>query len=158
MEEEMTRDETVYLMGEDVANGTFMNSPELQKYVPERVIDSPLAENMIATFGIGSAMAGQRPILEFMFADLITLAYEPIVNVAAKQRYMSGGKEKIPVVFKAGQGIGLQIGSVHSQSAESWFMNVPGLKIVVPSTPYDVKGLMKTAVRDDDPVLFLEAR
>lgn len=156
--EEMERDGSVFLMGEDVANGTFMNSPELQKYVPDRVIDSPLAENLIATFGIGAAMSGMRPVLDFMFADLMTLAFEPIVNVAAKERYMSGGNTKIPVVFKAGHGVGLQIGSVHSQSVESWFMNVPGLKIVVPSTPYDVKGLLKTAIRDDDPVVFLEAR
>jgi 2-oxoisovalerate dehydrogenase E1 component beta subunit len=157
--EELAADPSVIVLGEDVGvhGGVFRATDGLQQQFGEaRVIDTPLAELGIAGVAIGAAMSGLRPVAEIQFADYIHPAYDQIVNEAAKIRYRSNGAFQCPVVFRAPFGAGVHGGLYHSQSVEALFLHVPGLKIVVPSTPYDCKGLLKSAIRDDDPVLFFE--
>ncbi|MBV9359516.1 MAG: alpha-ketoacid dehydrogenase subunit beta [Chloroflexi bacterium] len=157
--EEMEADPSVIVMGEDVGlhGGVFRATDGLQRrFGEQRVIDTPLAELGIAGVAIGAALNGLRPVAEIQFADYIHPAYDQIVNEAAKIRYRSNGGYACPVVFRAPFGAGVHGGLYHSQSVEALFMHVPGLKIVVPSTPYDCKGLLRSAIRDDDPVLFFE--
>src|SRR5919198_1168134 len=159
LREEMEADPNVIVLGEDVGvhGGVFRATDGLQKEFGEnRVIDTPLAELGIAGEAIGAAMNGLRPVAEIQFADYIHPAYDQIVNEAAKIRYRSNGTFGCPVVFRAPFGAGVHGGLYHSQSVEALFFHVPGLKIVVPSTPYDCKGLLKSSIRDDDPVLFFE--
>ncbi len=161
LREEMRRDPRVFVMGEDVAvwggGGVFgVTRGLVEEFGPERVRDTPISEEAIAALGVGAAMAGARPVVEFMYADFMALAMEPIVNQAAKIRYMFGGKARVPVVFRAQEGAGRGNAAQHSQSLEAWFCHIPGLKVVTPSTPADAKGLLVTAIRDDNPVVFLE--
>src|SRR5918992_5710115 len=159
LHEEMERDPSVVVLGEDVGKhgGVFRATDGLQQeFGEERVIDTPLAELSIAGIAIGAAMNGLRPVAEMQFADYIHPAYDQIVNEAAKIRYRSNGAFSCPIVFRAPFGAGVHGGLYHSQSVEALFFHVPGLKIVVPSTPYDAKGLLKASIRDDDPVLFFE--
>ncbi|CAM3958575.1 alpha-ketoacid dehydrogenase subunit beta [Lederbergia lenta] len=159
MHEEMERDEKVFILGEDVGKkgGVFKATQGLyDQFGEERVIDTPLAESAIAGVGIGAAMYGYRPIAEMQFADFILPAVNQIISEAAKIRYRSNNDWSCPMVIRAPYGGGVHGGLYHSQSIESIFANQPGLKVVMPSTPYDVKGLLKAAVRDEDPVLFLE--
>src|SRR5919198_5178117 len=159
LREEMEADPNVIVLGEDVGvhGGVFRATDGLQKEFGEnRVIDTPLAELGIAGVAIGAAMNGLRPVAEIQFADYIHPAFDQIVNEAAKIRYRSNGGFSCPVVFRAPFGAGVHGGLYHSQSVEALFFHVPGLKIVVPSTPYDCKGLLKSSIRDDDPVLFFE--
>ncbi len=159
IEEEMERDESVFIMGEDIgiSGGAFNVTAGLyEKFGAERVRDTPISENAILGCAIGAAMVGMRPIAEIMFADFLAVCMEMIVNQAAKARYMYGGQISVPVTIRVPFGAGLSAAAQHSQSFESWFMHVPGLKVVVPSDPSDFKGLLKTAIRDDDPVIFFE--
>jgi pyruvate dehydrogenase E1 component beta subunit len=159
IEEEMERDESVFIMGEDIGKFGgcfFVTEGLLEKFGPERVRDTPISENAILGCAVGAAMVGMRPIAEIMFADFLTVCMEMIVNQAAKARYMYGGQINVPVTIRVPFGTGIMGAAQHSQSFESWFMHVPGLKVVLPSDPRDFKGLMKTAIRDDDPVLFFE--
>ncbi len=163
IEEEMERDDSVFLLGEDIGKfgGCFsVTYGLLDKFGAERVRDTPISENAILGCAVGAAMVGMRPIAEIMFADFLTVCMDVIVNQAAKARYMYGGQISVPVTIRVPFGT-LPIGSgaaQHSQSFESWFMHVPGLKVVVPSHADDFKGLLKTAIRDDDPVLFFEQK
>ncbi|MDX8410919.1 MAG: pyruvate dehydrogenase complex E1 component subunit beta [Mariprofundaceae bacterium] len=157
--EEMLRDDRVFLMGEEVAeyNGAYkVSQGMLDKFGKQRVIDSPITELGFAGLGVGAAMAGLRPIIEFMTWNFAILAMDQIVNAAAKMLYMSGGQYHVPMVFRGAGGAAAQVGAQHSQSLESWLVNVPGLKVVMPSTPKDAKGLLKSAIRDNDPVIFIE--
>jgi len=156
--EEMERDKNVFCIGEDIAEmgGTFGVTKGLLEKFPGRVINTPISEAAPASMCVGAALHGKRPIMELMFADFLTVPYDSIVNQAAKMRYMSHGQATVPVVFRAPQGVGGGIGAHHSQTVDSWFMNAPGLKIVTPSSPQDAYGLMKAAIRDDNPVVFLE--
>ena len=157
--EEMKRDKNVFLMGEDVGRwGSLYRSSKglLEEFGPERVKDTPISEAAIAGCGVGSAVLGMRPIVEIMYIDFIAIAMDQIVNHAAKWHQLSNGKVKLPIVFKTQGGAGRRNSSQHSQCLENWFVNVPGLITVMPSTPYDVKGLLKSAVRDDNPVVFIE--
>ncbi|MCS6906403.1 MAG: alpha-ketoacid dehydrogenase subunit beta [Anaerolineales bacterium] len=159
MSEEMRRDPRVFLMGEDV--GVFggvwgVSAGMLQEFGEERVRDTAISETAIVGMGLGAALCGMRPIVEIMFADFLMCAGDQIVNQVAKARYMSGGKADVPLVIRVTTGAPGSAAAQHSQSAESWFMNVPGLKIAVPATPADAKGLLKTALRGRDPVLFFE--
>src|SRR5947208_3849403 len=161
LREEMRRDNAVFVMGEDVAGwgsgGIFGVTKGLaDEFGAERVRDTPISEEAIAAVAIGAAATGSRPVAEIMYVDFMALAMEPIVNQAAKMRYMFGGKIKLPLVIRAQQGAGRGNAAQHSQSLEAWFAHIPGLKVVVPSTPADAKGLLKTAIRDDNPVIFLE--
>lgn len=159
MDEEMAHDENVIFFGEDVgkAGGVFKVTPGLyEKYGSLRVRDTPISETAIIGAGIGAAVTGMRPVVELMFADFAAVALDQIINQAAKFRYMSGGQLKVPMVIRAAQGAGAGFASQHSQCVEAWFMHAPGLKVVVPSNPADVVGLLKTAIRDDNPVVFLE--
>lgn len=159
MREEMLRDENVFLMGEEVAayQGAYKVSKGLlDEFGERRVIDSPITELGFAGLGVGAAMVGLRPIIEFMTFNFSILATDQIINSAAKMRYMSGGQFKIPIVFRGPNGSAYQVSSQHSQALESWYAHFPGLKVVMPSTPADAKGLLKSAIRDDDPVIFLE--
>lgn len=161
LREEMRRDARVFVMGEDVAGwgggGVFgVTRGLVEEFGPERVRDTPISEEAIAALAVGAAMAGARPVAEFMYADFLTLAMEPVVNQAAKIRYMFGGKARVPVVFRAQEGAGRGNAAQHSQSLEAWFCHIPGLKVVTPSTPADAKGLLISAIRDDNPVVFLE--
>lgn len=159
LDEEMARDPNVIFFGEDVAKagGVFKVTPGLyEKYGWERVRDTPISENAIIGAGIGAAVTGLRPVVELMFADFAAVTLDQIINQAAKFRYMSGGQLKVPLTIRAAQGAGQGFGSQHSQCVETWFMHAPGLKVVVPSTPADVLGLLKSAIRDDNPVVFLE--
>ncbi len=161
MDEEMARDERVFIVGEDVGKrgGVFRATLGLyEKYGPERVIDSPLAEASIVGVGIGAALYGLRPICEIQFADFIFPAFNQIVSEAARMCYRSNGEWTVPLVIRAPYGGGIGGGLYHSQSVEAFFAHVPGLKVVIPSNPYDAKGLLKAAVRDPDPVLFLEPK
>lgn len=160
MSEEMRKDEAVYLMGEEVAeyNGAYKASKGmLDEFGPERVVDTPISESGFSGVGIGSAMVGARPIIEFMTFNFSLVAIDQIINNAAKIRQMSGGQFNIPIVFRGPTGSAGQLGATHSQAFENWFANTPGLKVVIPSTPYDAKGLLKSAIRDDDPVIFMES-
>src|SRR3954453_12606869 len=159
--EEMRRDSTVFVMGEDVAvwggGGVFgVTKGLVEEFGAERVRDTPISEEAIAAVAIGAAATGSRPVAEIMYVDFIGLAMEPIVNQAAKLRYMFGGKAKVPMVIRAQEGAGRGNAAQHSQSLEAWFCHIPGLKVVTPSTPADAKGLLKSAIRDDNPVIFLE--
>jgi len=159
MVEEMERDESVFLMGEEVAeyNGAYkVSQGMLERFGPKRVIDTPITEAGFAGLGVGAAMAGLRPIIEFMTWNFAILAMDQIVNAAAKMLYMSGGQYHVPVVFRGPGGAAAQVAAQHSQSLENWFVNVPGLKVVMPSNPADAKGLLKSAIRDEDPVIFIE--
>jgi pyruvate/2-oxoglutarate/acetoin dehydrogenase E1 component len=159
LDEEMARDENVIFFGEDVgkAGGVFKVTPGLwDKYGNDRVRDTPISENAIIGAGIGAAITGMRPVVELMFADFAAVTLDQIINQAAKMRYMSGGQIKVPLTIRAAQGAGAGFGSQHSQCCETWFMHAPGLKVVVPSNPADVLGLLKSAIRDDNPVVFLE--
>ena len=160
MSEEMRLDEKIYLMGEEVAeyNGAYKASKGmLDEFGPERVIDTPIAETGFSGIGVGSAMNGLRPIVEFMTFNFSLVAIDQIINGAAKMYQMSGGQFNIPIVFRGPTGNAGQLGAQHSQNFENWFANTPGLKVVVPSNPYDAKGLLKTSIRDDDPVIFMES-
>ncbi|MDQ0381273.1 alpha-ketoacid dehydrogenase subunit beta [Amycolatopsis thermophila] len=157
--QEMDRDERVLLIGEDVAGagGVFKTTPGLlERFGPRRVIDTPIAEQAILGAAMGAAMTGLRPIAEIMFADFFAVTWDIVVNQIAKTRYMTNGQVTLPLVIKTGNGGNLRFGAQHSQSIENWAMAVPGLKVVTPSTPRDVVGLMAAAVRSDDPVLFFE--
>lgn len=159
IDEEMARDERVFLIGEEVAqyNGAYKVSQGLlDKYGSRRVIDTPITEEGFTGLGIGSAMVGLRPIVEWMTFNFSLMAYDQVVNNAAKMRYMSGGQVTMPIVFRGPNGPAEYLGSQHSQALQSIYAHVPGLKVVAPATPYDAKGLLKTAIRDDNPVLFLE--
>jgi pyruvate dehydrogenase E1 component beta subunit len=157
--EELARDERVFLMGEEVAayNGAYkVTKGLLDEFGPKRVIDTPITELGFAGLGVGAAMVGLRPIVEFMTFNFSILATDQIVNSAAKMLYMSGGQYNIPIVFRGPGGSAYQVSSQHSQAIESWFAYFPGLKVVMPSTAADAKGLLKSAIRDDDPVIFIE--
>jgi len=160
MQEEMRRDERVFLMGEEVAeyNGAYkVTEGMLDEFGARRVVDTPISETGFSGLGIGAAMYGLRPIIEFMSWSFCLVAADQIVNNAPKMLYMSGGQFGVPVVFRGNNGAGGQLGSTHSWSVESLWSQVPGLKMAIPSTPYDAKGLLKTSIRDDDPVFFLES-
>ncbi|GAB4383807.1 MAG: pyruvate dehydrogenase complex E1 component subunit beta [Salibacteraceae bacterium] len=160
MSEEMRRDERVFLMGEEVAeyNGAYkVSQGMLDEFGPERVIDTPISELGFAGIGVGAAMNGLRPIIEFMTWNFAILAADQIINSAAKMLQMSGGQYNVPIVFRGGNGQAGQLAATHSQSFEAFYAHVPGLKVVTPSTPYDAKGLLKSAIRDDDPVLVMES-
>jgi acetoin:2,6-dichlorophenolindophenol oxidoreductase subunit beta len=159
MEEEMDRDESVFLIGEDVglAGGSFGASKGLyEKFGPERVIDTPISEQGFTSIAAGAASCGLRPIVEIMFMDFVTCCMDSIVNQVAKMRYMFGNQYTVPIVIRMPEGGGLNAGPQHSQCLEAWFAHVPGLKVVMAANPYDVKGLLKSAVRDDNPVIFIE--
>ena len=162
LDEEMDRDERVFLMGEDIGRwgrggGIFgVTRGLLDKYGPARVRDTPISEEGFVAMGVGAALTGMRPVVELMYIDFVGLAMEPLVNQAAKLRYMFGGKARVPMVLRAQTGTGRGTAAQHSQSLEAWFMHIPGLKVVMPSTPYDAKGLLKASIRDDNPVIFLE--
>jgi len=160
LREEMLRDETVFLLGEDIGRywkGAFKVTKGLaEEFGDERVRDTPISESAIIGVAAGAAITGMRPVAEIMFGDLSALAMDQIANQAAKLTYMFGGQTKVPLVIRMPFGAGVNIAAHHSQSLEAWFMHVPGLKIAMPSTPYDAKGLLKTAIRDDNPVMFFE--
>src|SRR6266550_9498636 len=159
LREELARDGDVFLMGEEVAEyqGAYkVTRGLLEEFGPKRVIDTPITELGFAGLGVGAAMAGLRPIVEFMTFNFSILATDQIINSAAKMLYMSGGQFPIPIVFRGPNGAALQLSGQHSQSFESWLAHIPGVKVVTPGTPYDAKGLLKSAIRDDNPVLFLE--
>ena len=159
IDEEMQRDERVFLIGEEVAeyNGAYKVSQGLlDKYGPKRVVDTPITEEGFTGVGIGAAMAGLRPIVEWMTFNFSLVAYDQVVSNAAKMRYMSGGQFSIPIVFRGPNGPAEYLAAQHSQALQSIYAHIPGVKVVAPATPYDAKGLLKTAIRDDSPVLFLE--
>lgn len=157
--EEMRRDPTVFIMGEDVAEaGTPFKvlSGLVEEFGPQRVIDSPISEAGITGIGVGSAMTGMRPVIDIMFGDFLTLVMDQLVNQAAKVNYMSGGKLRVPMVLRTTLGATRRTAAQHSQSLHAWVSHIPGLKVVLPSTPADAKGLLKTAIRDNNPVVFFE--
>lgn len=159
IDEEMSRDENIFVMGEEVAeyNGAYkVTKGMLDKWGEKRIIDTPIAENGFAGLGIGAAMTGLRPIIEFMSFNFSFVAFDQIVSNAAKIYYMSGGRFKVPIVFRGPNGAAAQVSCQHSHCVESLYGNIPGLIIIAPSNPYDAKGLLKSAIRDDNPVLFLE--
>jgi pyruvate dehydrogenase E1 component beta subunit len=159
LREEMARDDRVFLMGEEVAeyDGAYKVSRGLLKeFGARRVVDTPIAELGFTGIGVGAAMVGLRPVIEMMTWNFALLAIDQIVNSAAKMRYMSGGQIGVPIVFRGPGGAALQLGAQHSQAFESYYAHVPGLKVVAPATPADAKGLLKAAIRDDDPVVFIE--
>src|SRR5947199_7311372 len=160
MTEEMERDENVFLMGEEVAQyqGAYkVSEGMLAKFGPERVRDTPISEAGFSGLGIGAAMCGLRPIVEFMSWSFSLVAFDQLYNNAANVRYMSGGQFKVPIVFRGGNGIAHQLGATHSHRMEAVYARVPGLIVVAPSTPADAKGLLKASIRCDDPVIFLES-
>jgi len=159
LREEMHRDDNVFLMGEEVAeyNGAYKVSRGLlDEFGPRRVVDTPIAELGFAGIGVGAAMVGLRPVVEMMTMNFALLAIDQMVNAAAKVRYMSGGQIGCPMVMRGPGGAALQLGAQHSQAFESWYAHIPGLKVVMPATPADAKGLLKSAIRDDNPVIFIE--
>ncbi len=159
LREEILRDENVFIIGEEVAqyDGAYKVTRGLWKeFGDKRVVDAPITELGFAGLGVGAAMAGLRPVVEFMTFNFSILASDQIINHAAKMRYMSGGKFKIPIVFRGPNGSAYQVSSQHSQALEAFYANFPGLKVVMPSTPADAKGLLKSAIRDDNPVVFME--
>ena len=160
MSEEMRRDNSIYLMGEEVAedNGAYKASKGmLDEFGPKRVIDTPISELGFAGIGVGSTMTGNRPIIEFMTFNFALVGIDQIINNAAKIRQMSGGQFPCPIVFRGPTGSAGQLAATHSQAFESWYANCPGLKVIVPSNPYDAKGLLKSAIRDNDPTIFMES-
>src|SRR5271154_6063863 len=160
MTEEMERDESVFLMGEEVAeyNGAYkVSEGMLEKFGPRRVFDTPISEAGFSGLGVGAACCGLRPIIEFMSWSFTLVCMDQLMNNAANVRYMSGGQFKIPIVFRGGNGIAHQLGATHSHRMESVYSRVPGLIVVTPSTPYQAKGLLKSSIRCDDPVIFLES-
>lgn len=160
MSEEMRRDESIFLMGEEVAeyNGAYkVSQGMLAEFGEKRVIDTPIAELGFAGIGVGAAMNDLRPIIEFMTFNFSLVAIDQVINSAAKMKQMSGGQINIPMVFRGPTGSAGQLGAQHSQAFESWYANCPGLKVVVPSNPYDAKGLLKSSIRDNDPVIFMES-
>jgi len=157
--EEMRRDPTIYIMGEDVAEaGTPFKvlSGLVEEFGTDRVIDSPISEAGFSGIGVGAAMTGMRPVIDVMFGDFLTIVMDQLVNQAAKVHYMSGGKFKVPIVFRTTLGATRRSAAQHSQSLQAWPSHIPGLKVILPSTPYDAKGLLKSAIRDDNPVVFIE--
>jgi pyruvate dehydrogenase E1 component beta subunit len=157
--EEMERDDTVFLMGEEVAeyDGAYKVSKGLlDRFGDLRVVDAPISELGFAGLGVGAAMVGLRPIIEFMTFNFSLLALDQVINSAAKMLYMTGGQINIPIVFRGPSGAALQLAAQHSQAAETWYVHAPGIKVVTPATPADAKGLLKAAIRDDDPVAFME--
>jgi 2-oxoisovalerate dehydrogenase E1 component beta subunit len=159
MHEEMARDENVMLLGEDVGvlGGAFKATEGLlAKFGPERIVDTPIAESLIVGAGVGLAIQGMRPICEMQFIDFISCGFDQIVNMAATLRYRHGGQASCPIVVRGPCGGGVHGGLYHSQNPEAWFFHVPGLKVLAPATAYDAKGLLKSAIRDDDPVIYLE--
>jgi len=157
--EEMRRDERVFIIGEDVGRFgmVYVSRPQLwEKFGDERVRDAPISENAIVGFALGAAITGMRPVADIMFCDLMALAMDQLVNQAAKIRYMFGGEIKVPLVINTSLGGLRSAAAQHSQHLEAWFTHVPGLKVIVPSTPYDVKGMLKSSIRDDGPVIFCE--
>lgn len=160
LDEEMARDEAVFLMGEEVAeyNGAYkVSAGLLDKYGERRVIDTPITEAGFAGIGIGAAMVGLRPVIEMMTFNFAILALDQVINTAAKVRYMSAGQLGCPIVIRGAGGAGGALGAQHSQSLEQQYVHIPGLKVMMPSTPYDAKGMLKTAIRDPDPVIFIES-
>lgn len=160
MQEEMRRDDSVFLMGEEVAeyNGAYkVSQGMLDEFGPQRVIDTPITELGFAGLGVGAAMNGLRPIIEFMTFNFSLVAIDQVINSAAKMLYMSGGQFPIPMVFRGPTGNAGMLSAQHSQNFENWYANTPGLKVVVPSNPYDAKGLLKSSIRDNDPVIFMES-
>lgn len=160
MQEEMRRDESVFLMGEEVAeyNGAYkVSQGMLDEFGAKRVIDTPITELGFAGLGVGAAMNGLRPIIEFMTFNFSLVAIDQVINSAAKMLYMSGGQFPIPMVFRGPTGNAGMLSAQHSQNFENWYANTPGLKVVVPSNPYDAKGLLKASIRDNDPVIFMES-
>ena len=161
MSEEMRRDENVFMMGEDIAEycGAFgVSRGMLEEFGKERIMNTPIAEQSYVGAGIGAAMAGMRPIVELMSSEFITVCFDELVNEAPKMRFMFGGKVKVPMVMRTAAGAGTGAAAQHSQSLEAVLAHFPGLKVVIPSTPYDAKGLLKSAIRDDNPVMFLEQK
>src|SRR5688500_11276971 len=159
LREELQHDDRVFLMGEEVAeyDGAYKVSRGLLKeFGPKRIVDTPIAELGFAGIGVGAAMVGLRPVIEMMTWNFALLAIDQIVNAAAKMRYMSGGQFGVPIVFRGPGGAALQLAAQHSQAFESWYAHIPGLKVVTPATPADAKGLLKSAIRDDNPVVFIE--
>lgn len=159
LREEMLREERVFLMGEDIGvfGGAFkVTQGLLDEFGEERVRDTPISEAAIAGIGVGAAMSGMHPVIEIMFGDFMTIAMDQIVNHAAKMHYMTGGKAKVPLTIRTTMGAGRSSAATHSQSLHAWFCHIPGLKVVIPSTPYDAKGLLKTAIRDENPVVIFE--
>ena len=157
--EELRRDESVFLIGEDIAEaGTPFKvlSGLVEEFGPERILDSPISEAGITGLGVGAAMTGMRPVVDIMFGDFLTLVMDQLANQAAKAHYMSGGKLRVPLVLRTTLGATRRSAAQHSQSLQAWVAHVPGLKVVLPSTPYDAKGLLKAAIRDDNPVVFIE--
>jgi pyruvate dehydrogenase E1 component beta subunit len=160
MNEEMRRDPNIFLMGEEVAeyNGAYkVSQGMLDEFGAKRVIDTPIAELGFTGLGVGAAMNGLRPIIEFMTFNFSLVAIDQIINAAAKMMSMSGGQFNVPIVFRGPTGNAGQLSSQHSQNFENWFANTPGLKVVIPSNPYDAKGLLKSAIRDNDPTIFMES-
>ena len=160
MSEEMRRDQSIYLMGEEVAeyNGAYKASKGmLEEFGEKRVIDTPISEAGFSGIGVGSTMTGNRPIIEYMTFNFALVGIDQIINNAAKIRQMSGGQFPCPIVFRGPTASAGQLAATHSQAFESWYANCPGLKVIVPSNPYDAKGLLKSAIRDDDPVIFMES-
>ena len=160
MTEEMERDDNVFLMGEEVAeyHGAYkVSEGMLEKFGPRRILDTPISEAGFAGLGVGAAMTGLRPIIEFMSWSFTLVCLDQIVNNAANVRYMSGGQLKVPITFRGGNGIAHQLGATHSHRMESVYARIPGLVVVSPSTPADAKGLLKSSIRCDDPVIFLES-
>ena len=153
LHEEMARDESVFVMGEDVIahGGPYTVTQGIAEKWPDRIFETPIAEAGIVGLGVGAALAGMRPVVEIMYLDFITCAMDEVVNQAAKMRYMTGGQASVPLVIRLPCGPARLLAAQHSQMMESWFMHVPGLQVVVPTTPYDAKGLMKTAIRSPDP-------
>lgn len=156
--EEMERDDRVFIIGEDLIcnGGIFCQFRGLPERFPGRIIDTPISETSLVGSGVGAALTGMRPVVDMHFADFVTTAMDEIVNQMAKIRYMFGGQVKVPMVLWAPDGAGISAAAQHSQSLESWFVHTPGVKVVVPSEPADVKGLLKAAIRDDDPVIFFQ--
>ena len=159
LDEELQRDEKVFIMGEDVAiyGGAYGVTAGLwKKYGDERVIDTPISENAIVGTGLGAALTGMRPVVEIMYIDFIGLCMDQLNNQVAKIRYMFGGKCEVPLTIRTEGGAGRTLGAHHSQSLESWLIHIPGIKVVMPATPYDAKGLLKSSIRDNNPVVFIE--
>lgn len=158
LHEEMTRDETVFILGEDLVAhaGIFGQFKGIPENFPGRIIDTPISETCIAGCGVGASLTGMRPIVDFHFSDFVTCGMDELCNQAAKIRYMFGGQVKLPMVVWCPDGAGLRAAAQHSQSLESWFVHTPGVKVVIPSEPADVKGLIKASIRDDDPVMFFQ--